>query len=91
VRRLTLLSRAVAPKGIAAQSRGRGARRPFNAALLTQSVSAFDWTLFTPRTFCASSMARARSAPLSTLPLSATTPLSVFTEISDPSTLLEYM
>ena len=69
----------------------RGARRPFNDALPTQSVSAFDWTLLTPRTFCASSMARARSAPLSTLPLSMTMPLSVFTEMSEPSTLLEYM
>jgi hypothetical protein len=33
----------------------------------------------------------ARSAPLSSLPLSVTTPLLVLTSISEPSTLLEYI
>jgi hypothetical protein len=55
------------------------------------STSAFDSTLRTPRMFCASSMASARSAPLSTLPLRVTTPSAVATEMSLPLTLREYM
>src|SRR4051812_44393303 len=53
-------------------------------------VSADESTLFTPRTLCASSIASARSAPLSTLPESLTTPALVLTAISEPFTLVEY-
>lgn len=52
-------------------------------------VKPFALTLFTPRIFSANSMARARSAPLLTLPLRTTTPSLVSTVMSELSTLLE--
>src|SRR3990167_11044236 len=59
-------------------------------ACSNQNVRPLALTALTPRTLSASSTARARSAPLPSLPLRVTTPALVLTSTSEPLTLLEY-